>query len=154
MPFACFVALAASQAFPQVYQWMTFGITSLLERLWSHLLPVLEAGNKPRHEVIELCSVLERALAYAHTGNARVIASKLMRPLWLVQSLLEQGLPTFSPTVRLTSSISNPIAISSSDWPTSDNLNVPAIASKRSQVLTYGNDHFEASVSVRRSPCS
>ncbi|KAG1758543.1 hypothetical protein EDD22DRAFT_997786 [Suillus occidentalis] len=136
----------ASHAFPQVYQWTTFGITSLLERLWAHQLPILEAGNKPRHEVVELCSVLERALAYAHTGNARVIAAKLMRPLWLVQSLLEQGLPTFAPSVRITSSVGNPISISSADWPTSDNLNVPAIASKRSQVLTYGNDHFEASV--------
>ncbi|KAG2346319.1 hypothetical protein BDR05DRAFT_997329 [Suillus weaverae] len=139
----------ASHAFPQVYQWTTFGITSLLERLWAHQLPILEAGNKPRHEVVELCSVLERTLAYAHTGNARVLASKLMRPLWLVQSLLEQGLPTFAPSVRMTSSISNPIAISAADWPTSDNLNVPAIASKRSQVLTYGNDHFEASRSCQ-----
>ncbi|KAG2738230.1 hypothetical protein P692DRAFT_20882808 [Suillus brevipes Sb2] len=135
----------ASHAFPQVYQWTTFGITSLLERLWAHQLPVLEAGNKPRHEIVELCSVLERALAYAHTGNARVIASKLMRPLWLVQSLFEQGLPTFSPSVRLAASISNPISISSSDWPTSDNLNVPAIASKRSQAYKAGF-HIELSI--------
>ncbi|KAG2063361.1 hypothetical protein BDR04DRAFT_1163843 [Suillus decipiens] len=145
------VALPPSQAFPQVYQWTTFGITSLLERLWAHQLPVLEAGNKPRHEIVELCSVLERTLAYAHTGNARVIASQLMRPLWLVQSLLEQGLPTFAPSVRLATSISNPISISSADWPTSDNLNVPAIASKRSQVLTYGNDHFEARLSAYKA---
>ncbi|KAG2335389.1 hypothetical protein BDR05DRAFT_954111, partial [Suillus weaverae] len=135
----------ASHAFPQVYQWTTFGITSLLELLWAHQLPILEAGNKPRHEVVELCSVLERTLAYAHTGNARVLASKLMRPLWLVQSLLEQGLPTFAPSVRMTSSISNPIAISSADWPTSDNLNVPAIASKRSQAYKAGF-HIELSI--------
>ncbi|KAG2045632.1 hypothetical protein BDR06DRAFT_1015455, partial [Suillus hirtellus] len=132
------------KAFPQVYQWTTFGLTSLLERLWAYQLPLLEAGNKPRHEAVELCSVLERALAYAHTGNARVLASKLMRPLWLIQSLLEQGLPTFAPSVRTTTTINNPITISAADWPTSDNLNVPAIASKRTQVLTYGNDHFEA----------
>ncbi|KAG2130918.1 hypothetical protein DEU56DRAFT_914676 [Suillus clintonianus] len=143
--FCILVSLAASQAFPQVYQWTTFGITSLLERLWAHQLPILEAGNKPRHEVVELCSVLERALAYAHTGNARVIASKLMRPLWLVQSLFEQGLPTFSPSVRMTTSITNPIAISSADWPTSDNLNVPAIASKHSQAYKAGF-HIELSI--------
>lgn len=135
--------LRCIKAFPQVYQWTTFGITSLLERLWAYQLPILEAGSKPRHEAVELCSVLERTLAYAHTGNARVLATKLMRPLWLVQSLLEQGLPTFAPSVRITTTINNPIAISAADWPTSDNLNVPAIASKRSQVLTYGNDHFE-----------
>ncbi|KAG2029472.1 hypothetical protein BDR03DRAFT_987731 [Suillus americanus] len=127
-----------------IYQWTAFGITSLLERLWAYQLPIIEAGNKPRHEAVELCSVLERTLAYAHTGNARVLATRLMRPLWLVQSLLEQGLPTFAPSIRTTTAINNPIAISASDWPTSDNLNVPAIASKRSQVLTYGSDHFEA----------
>jgi hypothetical protein len=69
-----------------------------------------------------------------------------MRPLWLVQSLLEQGLPTFAPSIRTTTAINNPIAISASDWPTLDNLNVPAIASKRSQVLTYGSDHFEVHI--------
>ncbi|KAG2335701.1 hypothetical protein BDR05DRAFT_953879 [Suillus weaverae] len=139
-----FVRVSSIKAFPQVYQWTAFGITSLLERLWAYQLPILEAGNKPRHEAVELCSVLERTLAYAHTGNARVLATRLMRPLWLVQSLLEQGLPTFAPSIRTTSAINNPITISASDWPTLDNLNVPAIASKRSQVLTYGSDHFEA----------
>ncbi|KAG1793563.1 hypothetical protein EV424DRAFT_1354195 [Suillus variegatus] len=138
------ICVFASQAFPQVYQWTTFGITSLLERLWAYQLPLLEAGNKPRHEAVELCSVLERALAYAHTGNARVLAARLMRPLWLIQSMLEQGLPTFAPSVCTTTTINNPITISAADWPTSDNLNVPAIASKRTQVLTYGNDHFKA----------
>ncbi|KAG2352116.1 hypothetical protein BDR07DRAFT_1499200 [Suillus spraguei] len=29
-------------------------------------------------------------------GNAKVIATSLMRPFWLVQSLLQQGLPTLS----------------------------------------------------------
>ncbi|KAG2127667.1 hypothetical protein DEU56DRAFT_758552 [Suillus clintonianus] len=167
------ICVFASHAFPQVYQWMSFSITSLLEHLWAYLsekssqgfkalqdilmlylegvlirafnlLPILESGNKPRHEVIELCSVLEHTLAYGHTSNARVLAARLMRPLWLIQSLLEQGLPTFTPAVRITTAINNPIMISAADWPTLDNLNVPAIASKRLQVLFYGNDHFEA----------
>src|ERR1700684_4192268 len=88
------------QAFPHVYQWTTYPITSLLERIWEHFLPIIIKGGKPTPQVVELCSVLERALAYAHTGNAKVIATSLMRPLWLVKSLLEQGLPTFAPSVR------------------------------------------------------
>ncbi|KAG2045993.1 hypothetical protein BDR06DRAFT_1015119 [Suillus hirtellus] len=133
-----------SEAFPQVYQWTTYPITSLLERIWDHFCPLMERGGKPAPPVIELCSVLERALAYAHTGNTKVIATSLMRPLWLVQSLLEHGLPTFSPSVRFAAPPSIPVTISPADWPTLTNMKVPAIASKRSQILTYGNDHFEA----------
>ncbi|KAG1720751.1 hypothetical protein EDB19DRAFT_1835830 [Suillus lakei] len=131
-------------AFPQIYQWTTYPITSLLERIWDHFRPLIEKGAKPAPQVIELCSVLERALAYAHTGNAKVIATSLMRPLWLVQSLLEHGLPTFSPSVRFAAAPSIPVAISPADWPTLTSMKVPAIASKRSQILTYGIDHFEA----------
>ncbi|KAG1811023.1 hypothetical protein EV424DRAFT_1542652 [Suillus variegatus] len=133
-----------AEAFPHVYQWTTYPITSLLERMWEHFLPVIAKGGKPTPQVVELCSVLERALAYAHTGNAKVIATSLMRPLWLVKSLLEQGLPTFAPSVRFPHAPCVPVAISSADWPTLTNMNAPAIASKRSQMLTYGNDHFEA----------
>ncbi|KAG1853395.1 hypothetical protein F4604DRAFT_1933291 [Suillus subluteus] len=133
-----------SDAFPQIYQWTTYPITSLLERIWDHFYPLIQKGVKPAPQVIELCSVLERALAYAHTGNTRVIATSLMRPLWLVQSLLEHGLPTFSPSVRFAAAPSIPVAISPADWPTLTSMKVPAIASKRSQILTYGNDHFEA----------
>ncbi|KAG1769738.1 hypothetical protein EV702DRAFT_1049616 [Suillus placidus] len=132
-----------SDAFPQIYQWTTYPITSLLERIWDYFRPLMDKGDKPTPEVIELCSVLERALAYAHTGNAKVIATSLMRPLWLVQSLLEHGLPTFSPSVRFAPAPSIPVAISPADWPTLTNMKIPAIASKRSQILTYGNDHFE-----------
>ncbi|KAG2365886.1 hypothetical protein BDR07DRAFT_1373987 [Suillus spraguei] len=133
-----------AEAFPHVYQWTTYPITSLLERIWEHFLPVITKGGKPAPQVVEICSVLERALAYAHTGNAKVIATSLMRPLWLVKSLLEQGLPTFAPSVRFSNAPCIPVAISPADWPTITNMNVPAIASKRSQMLTYGNDHFEA----------
>ncbi|KAG1823912.1 uncharacterized protein BJ212DRAFT_1327078 [Suillus subaureus] len=116
-------------AFPHVYQWTTYPITSLLERIWEHFLPF-----------VELCSVLERALAYAHTGNSKVIATSLMRPLWLVKSLLEQGLPTFAPSVRFSHTPCVPVAISPSEWPTLTNMN-------------YGNDHFEACiVSFRLCP--
>ncbi|KAG1863248.1 hypothetical protein DFJ58DRAFT_912417 [Suillus subalutaceus] len=137
------VRCSYSWAFPQIYQWTTYPITSLLERIWDHFYPLVQKGVKPAPQVIELCSVLERALAYAHTGNTRVIATSLMRPLWLVQSLLEHGLPTFSPSVRFAAAPSIPVAISPADWPTLTSMKVPAIASKRSQILTYGNDHFE-----------
>jgi hypothetical protein len=45
--------------------------------------------------------------------------------------------------VRFAAAPSIPVAISPADWPTLTSMKVPAIASKRSQILTYGNDHFE-----------
>ncbi|KAG2353802.1 hypothetical protein BDR07DRAFT_1495656 [Suillus spraguei] len=140
------VPLARAWSHPNIFQalrpHMCFSSGLSVDLIWDNLsartlvgspAASLEAAKKPRHETVELCSVLERTLAYAHTGNARVLATRLMRPLWLVQSLLEQGLPTFAPCIRTTTAINNPIAISAVDWPTLDNLNVPAIASKRSQ---------------------
>jgi hypothetical protein len=135
------------QAFPQIYQWMTFGITSLLERIWEHQLPLLNLNKKPSPQMIEMCAMLERALAYAHTGNAKVLSSSLMRPFWLVRSLLQQGWPTMAPTIRLIATTTIPVSVSPADWPIVTRSNLPAIASKRSQVITYGLDHFEASVS-------
>ncbi|KAG1849455.1 hypothetical protein DFJ58DRAFT_729535 [Suillus subalutaceus] len=144
-----------AEAFPHVYQWTTYPITSLLECIWEHFLPVLTKGGEPAPQVIELCSILECTLAYAHTGNSKVIATSLMRPLWLVKSLLEQGLPTFTPSVQFSHTPCVPVAISPSEWPTLTNMNVPTITSKRSQILTYGNDHFEACiVSFRLCPLS
>ncbi|KAG1849284.1 hypothetical protein DFJ58DRAFT_729576 [Suillus subalutaceus] len=61
-----------AEAFPHVYQWTTYPITSLLECIWEHFLPVLTKGGKPAPQVIELCSILECTLAYAHTGNSKV----------------------------------------------------------------------------------
>ncbi|KAG2133225.1 uncharacterized protein EDB93DRAFT_1255000 [Suillus bovinus] len=123
------ICVFASHAFPQIYQWTTFGITSLLERLWAYHLPILEAGNKPRHEAIELCS------GPRHKAHETLVArSKPPRA----------GTSYLFPSVRITTAVNNPIIISAADWPTLDNLNVPAIASRRSQVLTYGLDHFEA----------
>ncbi|KAG2358122.1 hypothetical protein BDR07DRAFT_1489883 [Suillus spraguei] len=106
-------------------EWTPFGITSLLERIWKHQHPWLKHNLKQMPEIIELCSVLERTLAYAHMGNAKVIATSLMRPFWLVQSLLQQGLPTLSTKIQISSSsLTTPIT--------------------RSQILTYGQNHFEA----------
>ncbi|KAG2742153.1 hypothetical protein P692DRAFT_201809895 [Suillus brevipes Sb2] len=131
-------------AFPQVYQWMTFGVTSLLERIWEHQQPLLKMGKKPSPQMVEICAMLERALAFAHTGNTRVLSSSLMRPFWLIRSLLQQGWPTISYMIRLVTTTTIPVSVSPADWPIVTRSNLPAIASKRSQIVTYGLDHFEA----------
>jgi hypothetical protein len=125
---------------------MTFGITALLERIWEHQLPLLRLDKKPSPQMIELCAMLERALAYGHTGNAKVLASSMMRPFWLIRSLLQQGWPTMAPTIGLVTNTTIPVSVSPANWPIVTRTNLPAIASKRAQIITYGLEHFEASV--------
>ena len=42
---------------------------------------------------IEIVAMLERALAMAYTGDARVITKALMEPFGLHRSLIELGIP-------------------------------------------------------------
>jgi hypothetical protein len=46
-------------------------------------------------------------------------------------------------TIRLVTTTTIPVSVSPPDWPIVARSNLPAIASKRSQVVTYGADHFE-----------
>ncbi|KAG0697442.1 hypothetical protein DFH29DRAFT_1003759 [Suillus ampliporus] len=92
------LAVFVPRAFPQIYQWMTFGITSLLDRIWEHQYPLLKLKKKPSPQMIEICAMLERALAYAHTGNAK------------------QGWPTIASTLRLVTTITIPVTVSPDNY--------------------------------------
>ncbi|KAG1748544.1 hypothetical protein EDB19DRAFT_2022736 [Suillus lakei] len=134
-------------AFSQIYQWTMFGVMSLLECIGEHQQPLLKLDKKPSPQMIELCAMLEHALAYPHTGNAKILSSSLMRPFWLVRSLLQQGWPTMAPIIHLVTTTIIPISVSPADWPVVTCSNLPAIASKHSQIVNYGLDHFKLSIS-------
>ncbi|TFK59308.1 hypothetical protein BDN72DRAFT_865263, partial [Pluteus cervinus] len=131
-----------SHAFPSIYKWMTFPITSLLERVWKGYR-ASAPGHRPAPEVVELTAVLERTLAYAHTGNAKVLSTRLMAPLWILTSLLEQGLPVLDPNhVRFHFGGEYPLSYPLNRWPLLPGYQ-PVSASRRVQELTYGNLHFQ-----------
>lgn len=88
--------------------------------------------------------MLERALAMAYTGDARVITKDLMGPFGLKRSLLELGLPSIIKAINFDKSISSSFSHHPASWPLDLNNN-PAIASKRAQILTYGDAHFTVS---------
>ncbi|KAG2138036.1 hypothetical protein DEU56DRAFT_756040 [Suillus clintonianus] len=123
----------ASHAFPQVYQWTTFGITSLLERLWLTSFPFWKLVISPDMRSSSYAPFSNAPSLTPPTGNSQSHRLQAHEALVVGSEPLRAGPPDLFPFRA------------SADWPTSDNLNVPAIASKRSQVLTYGNDHFEAS---------
>jgi hypothetical protein len=91
--------------------------------------------------IIEIVAALERALAFAYTGDARVITKDLMGPIGLRKSLVEQGLPAIISGIKLDTSLSMHFVRNAPLWPHGEG-GWPATASKRGQTLTYGNDHW------------
>ncbi|KAH7920877.1 hypothetical protein BV22DRAFT_1179673 [Leucogyrophana mollusca] len=131
--------------FPNVYLWTTYSICALLEGLWEQAELLMNQGKAPPPHMVELCAALERALTFAHTGNAKVLATGLMRPMWLVPSIIEDGLPSLAPNISVSVLPGLPcISLRLKDWPVLTSHHVPAVASKCSQVRNYGQSHFDA----------
>ncbi|CCM06664.1 uncharacterized protein FIBRA_08949 [Fibroporia radiculosa] len=130
------------KVFPSVYTWTSYPITAALQRQWEYIAPDLEKSQRPNQIAIEILSVLERCLAYAHTGNARVLATKLMTPLLLTRSLLECGLPCLNPSlVQVSSRASPPLRIAENRYPIElETIVMPALASTRACTLTWGRE--------------
>jgi hypothetical protein len=94
---------------------------------------------------VELCAVLERALNYMHTGNGKVLATSVMRPLWISQALLEHGLAALSPIVQGGVTMTDGIHVSAPDWPVNPANLQPYSAANRSQEFTYGQPQGKVS---------
>ena len=136
-----------------MYLWTTFGLTSALEKIWKSQQPTIQKRIASSPYIIEVTTMLERALAMAYTGDARVITSRLMKPFGLERSLIEHGLPSITAALTFDLSIAKDMVVNPANWPSNKNQE-PAMASKRSQVLTCGDAHFMVSVTVSTCcPC-
>jgi hypothetical protein len=129
---------------------MTYGITTALSHLWrQHQFDTLSKRTNP--EVLELCAILERTLNYAHTGSVRVIATKIMNPLWVGKALVHDGLPCFSPEVLFNHDDNfQGMRLLMSAWPDSNGGPI-ALASRAAQLHSYGHQHLMVSL-VRQVP--
>lgn len=107
-----------------------------LKEVYDRIREKIAMGERPQPDLVEMVAVLERVLAYAHTGNAKVLSRGLMGPMWLVTSLIEHGLPTLAPGIYLAANSPLPIQLPLSGWPEVNNK--PGSASQRALVLTYG----------------
>jgi hypothetical protein len=97
--------------------------------------------------MVELASVLERALNFMHTGNTAVIATTVMNPLWIGRAILKDGFPSLNPSkVRIHGS--EYIQIDKKQWPTDLTMGNPHSSSRRAQTLTYGESHFSVCESL------
>jgi hypothetical protein len=136
------------QVFPDIYQWTSYGLTCMLEKMWNQALPNLHDQIPLEPYTIELVSSLERALNFGHTGNTQVLTS-LMKPLFLSRAILDHGLPCLSGIVRTGNSLNDPVTIVNQDWPVHPKTHLPLMSSKRSHEINYGKSVMYVSTVAR-----
>ena len=135
------------QVFPSLYKWTTFPLTCLIEEVYHQGSKLFEHKKSDHAMMVELCSTLERALNYMHTGNTAVIATTVMNPLWIGRSVVKDGMPCLNPDILQVVNGKH-ICIDAKDWPCHDLSKQPHSSSRRSQVLTYGESHYNVSLLI------
>lgn len=132
------------QFVPQLFQSATYPITSLLQHFWKTYKPHLKDNYIVDPPVLEMVAMLERALNYAHTGNAKVLTKKLMDRSWLSLSVIKDGMPCISHHFISSGSMSTSlITVKSDKWPVDSVVHCPLTASRRTQLLTWGESHYQ-----------
>lgn len=140
------------QIIPNIFQWTTFPITSLLTTLWSQYEPRLDHISEIDPHIIETVSILERTLNYAHTGSAKVLTRGLMDVSWLSLGVIFDGLPTLSNNFASHPAlVSGSLTLLTESWPVYISNGRPLISSRRVQLYNYGEQHYEVSDSIDTS---
>lgn len=158
------------KVYPSMLLWTAYPITVLMEEVWAkRIRPVLDSrnthpsntlvaanprsrrappiahlANVPSPEWLELLAMLERCLCFAHTGSAPSLAYALMKRTFTSRSLLEGYLPMFWDGLEIPEASPLHAKLHIHRWPT-DRRKEPLLASKRSQILTYGAAHLAVS---------
>ncbi|KAF8545690.1 hypothetical protein OG21DRAFT_1528317, partial [Imleria badia] len=102
--------------------------------------------HNTRSNHVEVMSMLERTLNYAHTGSARVLCRKLMLPSFLSLRIIHDGMPSLNKRLLSYPGItSNKVEIDTTWWPRHPSTRHPLMGSKRVQELTYGLAHSQKS---------
>jgi hypothetical protein len=127
-----------------LYSWTSYPLTTVLEQIWGEGKADLNEKKTPRCVLVELCSVVERALNYLHTGNAAVIATSVMNPLWIGRAIIEDGMPSINKDI-VHAQRGSRILVKMDQWPFDKGNNLPKSVSKRAQGLTYGDGQYNVS---------
>lgn len=150
--------------------WTAYPLTVLMEEIWRrHLHPILDkrasleaqSGWNPRSrrtpsinhlatvpppQWLELLAIVERSLCFAHTGSAPSLAYALMKRTFTSRALLDGFLPMFWDGLEISDAAPLNPTLHFHKWPLNNNKE-PLLASKRSQLLTYGRSHLAVNTS-------
>jgi hypothetical protein len=132
--------------FPALFDWVSYPVTLFMDVLYRLEMEAAGRDELPCPYRLELLASLERTLCFCHTGSAAVLATSLMRPLGLSRGLVTDGFPVLFKTcaeMTFTAAMEAGFKVKPSKWPTKDGY--PAVASKRTQELTYSHSHFAVS---------
>lgn len=129
------------QVFPELYNWTTYPLVNLIERMYNQTLPLLDQAKFPDATLVELCSTAERALNYMHTGNTAVISTSVMKPLWVGNAIIRDGLPCFNPKI-VSIKVNSPVSVFSENWPYDEARYQPKSSSSACQLFSYDISHF------------
>jgi hypothetical protein len=118
-------------------------VTVMIKDLFDLEMEAIRKNSLPCPFRVELISALERVLCYCHTGSTAVFATSLMNRLGLSRGAVMDGFPTLlrlfqEPTIQ--SAMKQGFNIDARRWPMVKTY--PAIASMRTQELTYSMSHF------------
>ena len=106
-------------------------------------MSTIQSGRTTNPYLLEFACALERLLAFAHTGNAKVLSSAVMKPLFMIQSVLTMGLPTIMKAIfHEPFQNATLFTIQEELWPLNKSSKGPAICSKRSHILSYDESHY------------
>ncbi|KAH9910349.1 uncharacterized protein B0H18DRAFT_963473 [Fomitopsis serialis] len=131
------IVVFAEGVFPKIYHWTSYPVHALTSQMYRAMEPDIKAKKKVDPVRVELLSFMERSLAYAHTGNVRVI-SGCMKYFWLLRSMLEYGFPSIHPDVCIDTEDEFPLSIPISLWPCTEPNMTPQTVSSRAMELTWG----------------
>jgi len=135
-----------TQIIPDLFKYASYPVTALIDLFWKKYNRQLCTGSVIDPCMIEVVSMLEHTLNYAHTGNAAVLCKKLMDRSWLSLGLLADGFPALSDAFIALGALSmEQLVVQSDSWPVDSQACCPLTSSKRSQQLTYGKAHYEVS---------
>lgn len=135
-----------SQVYPQVYNWVTYPLVSLIEKIYNQCTTNMNAtpSKLPDPCLVELCSVAERALNYMHTGNAAVISTTVMNPLWIGNAVVHDGLPCLNRNI-ISLHANSQVSVIKERWPYHQARQQPKTSSSAAQIFAYDIGHFNVS---------
>jgi hypothetical protein len=131
-----------------LFDWVSYPVTLLVEGLYQTEMKAIQKDSLPSPFRLELIAALERILCFCHTGSTTALATSLMNPLGLSRAAVKDGFPMLLKIFmqpNIASAMQLGFQVDVRNWPLKDGY--PAVASKRTQVLTYSLNHFM----VRRS---
>ncbi|KAI6043194.1 hypothetical protein EDC04DRAFT_2600374 [Pisolithus marmoratus] len=130
---------------PELFKCAMYPVTALIEMFWAKHKQDLQDKRNIDACTIEVMSMLEQTLNFAHTGNAAVLSTRLMDRAWLSLGLLSDGFPALSDTFIAHGALSmGQVMVRQHEWPVEAETQWPMMSSKWAQQLTYGKAHYEA----------